>query len=65
MNIFSALRVYAGKWNVKSSRAFTSDEIAAVESATVWAVSLLYDEVRWDDLHSIGPEFHKGNWRQC
>lgn len=35
MNIFSALRVYAGKWNVKESRDFTSDEIAAVEKATV------------------------------
>ena len=35
MNIFSALRVYAGKWNVKESRAFTGDEIAAVQSATV------------------------------
>lgn len=35
MNIFSALRVYAGKWNVKESRSFTSDEIAAVQSATV------------------------------
>ena len=35
MNIFSALRVYAGKWNVKESRDFTSDEISAVESAYV------------------------------
>lgn len=35
MNIFSALRVYAGKWNVKESRTFTNDEIAAVQSATV------------------------------
>ena len=35
MNIFSALRVYAGKWNLKESRSFTSDEIAAVQSATV------------------------------
>ena len=35
MNIFSALRVYAGKWQVKESRAFTSDEISAVQSATV------------------------------
>lgn len=35
MNIFSALRVYAGKWNVKESRVFTNDEIAAVQSATV------------------------------
>lgn len=35
MNIFSTLRTYAGKWSVKSSRAFTKEEIKAVESATV------------------------------
>ena len=35
MNIFAALRVYAGKWSVKATRAFTSDEISAVEKATV------------------------------
>lgn len=35
MNIFSTLRTYAGKWNIKSSRAFTQEEIQAVESATV------------------------------
>lgn len=35
MNIFSTLRTYAGKWSVKSSRAFTEEEIKAVESATV------------------------------
>lgn len=35
MNIFSTLRTYAGKWSVKSSRAFTQKEIQAVESATV------------------------------
>lgn len=35
MNIFSALRVYADKWGVKDSRDFTSEEIAAVDSATV------------------------------
>ena len=35
MNIFSALRVYAGKWQVKNSRSFSADEIAAVQSATV------------------------------
>jgi hypothetical protein len=35
MNIFSALRVYAGKWSVSNSRKFTADEIAAVTSATV------------------------------
>ena len=35
MNIFSALKVYAGKWSVKASRAFTSEEISAVSSAKV------------------------------
>lgn len=35
MNIFSTLRTYAGKWSVKSSRAFTQEEITAVKSATV------------------------------
>lgn len=35
MNIFSSLRVYAGKWAVKASRAFTAEEIAAVDKATV------------------------------
>lgn len=35
MNIFSALRVYAGKWSVKDSRSFTADEIAAVDNAVV------------------------------
>jgi hypothetical protein len=35
MNIFSALRVYAGKWNESAKRVFTSEEISAVQSATV------------------------------
>ena len=35
MNIFSSLRVYAGKWNVKATRSFSADEIAAVDHATV------------------------------
>lgn len=35
MNIFSTLKTYVGKWSVKSSRAFTQEEIQAVESATV------------------------------
>ena len=35
MNIFSTLRTYEGKWRVKSSRAFTQEEISAVKSATV------------------------------
>lgn len=37
MNIFSSLRVYAGKWMLKASRAFTAEEQAAVSSATVVA----------------------------
>ncbi len=35
MNIFSSLRVYAGKWAVKAERAFTADEIDAVDHAEV------------------------------
>ena len=35
MNIFSALRIYAGKWSEKEARAFASEEIAAVEKAEV------------------------------
>lgn len=35
MNIFSTLKSYAGKWNVVNSRAFTAEEIAAVDSAVV------------------------------
>ena len=35
MNIFSTLRTYAGKWSVKSSRAFSPEEVAAVSSAVV------------------------------
>ena len=35
MNIFSALRVYAGKWSEKNSRKFTADEVAAVDQAVV------------------------------
>lgn len=37
MSIFESLRVYAGKWNVKSSRPFSTEEINAVSSATVVA----------------------------
>ena len=38
MNIFSALRVYAGKWQVKDTRNFTSDEILAdvIKRAEFW-----------------------------
>jgi len=35
MNIFSALRVYAGKWSEKDARAFAPEEIAAVQKAEV------------------------------
>ena len=35
MNIFSNLRVYAGKWSVKETRDFTADEIAQVSQAVV------------------------------
>lgn len=35
MNIFDNLQVYAGKWSVKSSRAFSSEEVNAVSSAVV------------------------------
>lgn len=35
MNIFSKLQVYASKWNVKSSRKFEAEEIAAVSKAEV------------------------------
>ena len=35
MNIFSSLKVYMGKWNVKSTRNFEAEEIDAVEHAVV------------------------------
>ena len=35
MNIFSSLRVYAGKWEVKSVRDFTEEEIKTVVQAVV------------------------------
>ena len=35
MNIFSALRVYAGKWAVKATRSFSPEEISAVDHAVV------------------------------
>ena len=35
MNIFSSLRVYAGKWAVSASRVFNQEELAAISSATV------------------------------
>jgi hypothetical protein len=35
MNIFSALRVYAGKWSEKAVRAFSQEEIDAIDKAEV------------------------------
>lgn len=35
MNIFSALRVYAGKWQVKETKKFSQEEIALVDRAEV------------------------------
>ena len=37
MNIFSTLQVYGGSWEVKNSRSFDQEEIAAVKQATVVA----------------------------
>jgi hypothetical protein len=35
MNIFSSLKVYAGKWSVKETRNFTEEEILQVSQAVV------------------------------
>ena len=35
MNIFNALRVYAGKWSESAKRTFSPEEVAAVEQAKV------------------------------
>ena len=35
MNIFSALRVYAGKWQVKVTKSFSQEEIDLVDRAEV------------------------------
>ena len=35
MNIFNAIKVYAGKWQVKNTRNFTQEGIDAVQSASV------------------------------
>ena len=35
MNIFNALRVYAGKWNEKKVESFKAEEIALVDKAEV------------------------------
>lgn len=37
MNVFDSLQVYGGSWNVKSTRAFAPEEIAAVSRAEVVA----------------------------
>ena len=37
MNIFSKLKQYAGKWQLKDSRKFSEEEIAAVERTEVVA----------------------------
>lgn len=37
MNIFSSLRVYADKWMLKETRAFSQEEQDAISSATVVA----------------------------
>ena len=37
MNIFSNLRVYAGKWALKASRVFNQEELAGISSARVVA----------------------------
>lgn len=34
-NIFNSLQVYAGKWQEKSKRAFSQEEISAVDKAVV------------------------------
>lgn len=35
MNLFSNLKVYGGKWSIKSSRKFTPEELALVDKAQV------------------------------
>lgn len=35
MNIFNALRIYAGKWNEKDVKPFSAEEIALVSKAEV------------------------------
>jgi hypothetical protein len=35
MNIFSSLRVYAGKWSVKETKQFSQEEIDLVDKAEV------------------------------
>lgn len=35
MNIFASLRVYAGKWSVKETREFSTEEIETITMAVV------------------------------
>ena len=35
MNIFASLRVYSGKWSVKETREFSTEEIEAITMAVV------------------------------
>jgi hypothetical protein len=35
MNIFTSLRIYAGKWSEKEARAFAPEEVAAVDKTEV------------------------------
>ena len=35
MNIFKAVKVYAGKWQVSNKRAFSDEEVNAVDTAKV------------------------------
>lgn len=35
MNIFNALKVYVGKWQVSNKRAFSDEEVNAVDTAKV------------------------------
>jgi len=55
MNIFDNIRHYASKWSVKSERAFTPEEIAAVDNAVV--VSSEYGNSVCFFMHSGGQTF--------
>ena len=55
MNIFAALRVYAGKWSEKAVRAFSSEEISAVAEAKV--VDSQYGQSVCFMMHSGGMTY--------
>lgn len=57
MNIFSSLKSYAGKWGVKSSRAFSDEEIAAVDHAEVIASKEGYGNSVCFFMHSGVQQF--------